>query len=156
MFERIRGGHVAYGPVGVPLVYDLVSRDGQIIPGPVAAQEACNMNVKSDPDPDDCESADARLLLVLSDTERTVTYEPSRADTTAGAFSTGRIEYADLTDPIPHLEDADEARARATRMEAVWNVIWWRRIVYLDRRCSTASIQPDRVYIRPAHAWRAR
>src|SRR5262249_35011578 len=29
-----------------------------------------------------------------------------------------------------HLEDSERAKLRATRMEAVWNVVWWRRIVY--------------------------
>src|SRR5262249_36234323 len=35
VFQRIRGGHVAYGPIGIPLVYDLVLRkNGTIIHGP--------------------------------------------------------------------------------------------------------------------------
>ena len=29
-----------------------------------------------------------------------------------------------------YLEDGDRAQLRATRMEAVWNIVWWRRIVY--------------------------
>jgi hypothetical protein len=129
VFERIRGGHVAYGPVGVPLVYDLVSRDGEIIPGPVATREIENTDVKTAPDEGDCERADG-LVLVLSDTGRTVAYEALPADSTADTLNTERIEHVDLSHGSPYLEDADQARARATRMEAVWNVIWWRRIVY--------------------------
>jgi hypothetical protein len=29
-----------------------------------------------------------------------------------------------------YLEDGSRAQLRATRMEAVWNIVWWRRIVY--------------------------
>jgi hypothetical protein len=30
----------------------------------------------------------------------------------------------------PFSEDADRAQQRAERMEAIWDIVWWRRIVY--------------------------
>ncbi len=129
VFERIRGGHVPYGPVGIPPVYDLVSRGGEIIPRPAATQEIEDTNVKTAPDGGDGERADA-LVLVLSETEQMVAYKALPAASAADTPNTEQIAYADLSYDTPYPEDADEARARATRMEAVWNVIWWRRIVY--------------------------
>jgi hypothetical protein len=82
VFQRIGGGRVAYGPIGIPSVYDVVLReDGAIIPGP-----------------------------------RTGESEPSARRA--------------VTPNRGHLEDSEQARLRATRMEAVWNVVWWRRIVF--------------------------
>ena len=46
-FARIRGGRVAYGPIGIPLVYDLVLRDGSIVPGPCEAVQDANGETKS-------------------------------------------------------------------------------------------------------------
>ena len=37
-FARIHRGQVAYGPVGILLAYDLVLRDGTIVPGPCEAE----------------------------------------------------------------------------------------------------------------------
>jgi Uncharacterized alpha/beta hydrolase domain (DUF2235) len=85
-FARIFRGQVAYGPIGIPLVYDLVLRDGTIVLGPCEAVKVGRTNIvarKSDPEP------------------------------TSG-----------------YSEDGDRAQLRATRMEAVWNIVWWRRIVY--------------------------
>jgi Uncharacterized alpha/beta hydrolase domain (DUF2235) len=85
-FERIRGGRVAYGPIGIPFLYDVVLQDGRIVPGPVTREQD----------------------------------------------ATGRTIAAkiDGTPKSRYLEETDQAQLRATRMEAVWNVVWWRRIVY--------------------------
>ena len=37
---------------------------------------------------------------------------------------------SDVENTSPYLENADRAQLRATRMEAVWNIVWWRRVVY--------------------------
>jgi hypothetical protein len=87
-FERIRGGHVAYGPIGIPLVYDLVLRDGTIIPGPWDAVKGVDGEIK--------------IVGTKPDGE-------AKSD---------------------YLEDGGRAQLRATRMEAIWNIVWWRRIVY--------------------------
>jgi hypothetical protein len=87
-FARIRGGRVAYAPIGIPLIYDLVLRDGAIVPGPFTAEQDANGNTR----------------IVAAKTE-----------------GTPKSRY---------LEEADQAQLRATRMEAVWNLVWWRRIVY--------------------------
>lgn len=34
------------------------------------------------------------------------------------------------SDGVPELEEADRALQRATRMEVVWNIVWWGRVVY--------------------------
>ncbi|WP_316199369.1 DUF2235 domain-containing protein [Bradyrhizobium sp. SZCCHNS2002] len=82
VFQRIGGGRVAYGPIGIPPVYELVSREV----GP-----------------------------------RTGKSEPGAKG--VGAQPDGKPER-------DHLEDSEQATVRATRMEAVWNVVWWRRIVF--------------------------
>lgn len=87
-FKRIMEGRVAYGPIGVPLVYDLVLEKGDIIPGPCEAVEGVNGETK----------------IVVT-----------------GSHGEPESQY---------LEDGDQAIRRATRMEAVWNLAWWRRIVY--------------------------
>jgi len=87
-FARIHRGQVAYGPIGIPLAYDLVLRDGTIVPGPCDAVADAH--------------GEARIVATQSDGE-------------------GASRY---------LEDGDRAQLRATRMEAVWNIVWWRRIVY--------------------------
>jgi hypothetical protein len=87
-FARIRHGLVAYSPIGIPLVYDLVLRDGTIIPGPC---EAVN-------------DANAETKIVSTKTH-------------------GKPKSR-------YLEDGDRAQLRATGMEAAWNIVWWRRIVY--------------------------
>ena len=77
-FARIKGEHVAYAPIGIPPVYDLVLRDGTIVPWEQVEQDA------------------------------------------QGQSATGS----------PFIETCDQAQQRATRMEAIWNIVWWRRIVY--------------------------
>jgi hypothetical protein len=94
-FARIRRGLVAYGPIGVPLVYDLVLRDGSIVPGPCEAVKDAN--------------GETRIVTTKSDGKPTSQY----------------------------LEDGDRAQLRATGMEAVWNIVWWRRIVYFLTLFST-------------------
>jgi hypothetical protein len=85
-FERIHHGTVAYGPIGIPLVYDLVLRNGTSISGP-------------------CEKdANGETRIVAAKTRGQPTSQ--------------------------YLEDGDRAQLRATRMEAVWDIVWWRRIVY--------------------------
>jgi Uncharacterized alpha/beta hydrolase domain (DUF2235) len=86
-FARIRHGLVTYGPIGVPLVYDLVLRNGTIIPGPCEAVKDANGETK---------------IATKADGQATSRY----------------------------VEDGNQAQLRATRMEAVWNIVWWRRIVY--------------------------
>ncbi len=91
VFQRIEGGRVEYGPIGIPLVYDVVLREnGAVIPGPRTEE--------SEPG--------AKGLAT----------EPNKPD---------------------HMEDSDRAKQRATRMEAVWNVVWWRRIVFFITLFST-------------------
>jgi hypothetical protein len=87
-FARIHRGQVAYAPIGVPLVYDLVLRDGTIIPGPCDAVKDA--------------SGETRIFNTEFAGEPTSRY----------------------------VEDGDRAQLRATRMEAVWNIVWWRRVVY--------------------------
>jgi hypothetical protein len=87
-FARIHRGHVAYGPIGIPLVYDLVLRDGTIVPGPCEAVKDAD--------------GETKIVATKSAGERTSRF----------------------------LEDGNRAQLRATRMEAVWNIVWWRRIVY--------------------------
>ena len=87
-FARIYGGRVAYAPIGIPLVYDLVLRDGTIVPGPTSAVHDGNVV--------------ANIIPTMTAGKRNSRYS----------------------------EDTNRARLRATRMEAVWNVVWWRRIVY--------------------------
>jgi hypothetical protein len=128
VFERIRGGHVAYGPVGIPLVYDLVSRGGQIIPGPVATQKSEKAKITVVASNSDG-GHESRWLMTGSDAERMQTYEFWHTHTD-DAVQAGQIERTTIIERAPYLEDTDEARKRATRMEAVWNIIWWRRIVY--------------------------
>jgi hypothetical protein len=41
-FERIRGGRVAYAPISIPLLYDMVLRDGSIVSGPVTRVQDAN------------------------------------------------------------------------------------------------------------------
>jgi len=77
-FARIDGGQVAYAPIGIPLVYDLVLRDK------------------------DGTIGHTKTVARKSDQEPTSEY----------------------------LEDSSRAQLRATRMEAVWNIVWWRRVVY--------------------------
>ena len=78
VFARIHGEHVAYAPIGLPPVYDLVLRDGTIVPWEQIEQGAQGQSA-----------------------------------------------------PVsPFIETHAKARQRATRMEAVWNIVWWRRIVY--------------------------
>src|SRR5262245_21763410 len=85
-FARIHHGRVAYGPIGIPLVYDLVLRNGTTVPVP-------------------CEKdANGETRIVAAKTRGKPTSQ--------------------------YLEDGDRAQLRATRMEAVWNIVWWRRIVY--------------------------
>jgi uncharacterized protein (DUF2235 family) len=85
-FARVHRGQVAYAPIGIPLVYDLVLRDGTIVPGPCKAE------------------ANGEVKIVPT----TIPLTPKR-------------EY---------LEDGERAQLRATRMEAMWNIVWWRRVVY--------------------------
>jgi hypothetical protein len=89
VFVRIYGEHVAYAPIGVPLAYETVLRNGTIVPGPwtIEKDETGNPIV-------------ARRTIQEA--------EPK------SRFS----------------EDADRAQQRAERMEAVWDIVWWRRIVY--------------------------
>jgi hypothetical protein len=94
-FARIRRGLVAYGPIGIPLVYDLVLRNGTIIPGPYEAVK----------------DADGETKVVTTKTRGKPTSQ--------------------------YLEDGDPAQLRATGMEAVWNIVWWRRIVYFLTLFST-------------------
>jgi hypothetical protein len=94
-FARIHRGQVAYAPIGVPLVYDLVLRDGTIIPGPCDAVKDASGQTKI------------------------VTTKPAGGPTS------------------PYLEDGERAQLRATRMEAVWNIVWWRRVVYFLTLFST-------------------
>ena len=88
VFARIHCGRVAYAPIGIPLVYDLVLRDGTIVPGPCEAVKNTN----------------GQTEVVATNSNHTLSSRYS--------------------------EDPDRAQLRATRMEAVWNIVWWRRIVY--------------------------
>ena len=114
-FERIRGGHVAYGPIGIPLVYDLVLRDGTIVPGP-------------------CEEVTANGQVNILATAVTDVNGEVKIVATAETDANGEMKIVPTTKPREpesrYLEDGDRAQLRATRMEAVWNIVWWRRIVY--------------------------
>jgi hypothetical protein len=87
-FVRIAGGRVGYAPIGVPLIYDLVLRDGTIVPGP---------------------------CTIKTDEKGTTKIAPTTQ------HSGPRSHFS---------EEADKAQQRAERMEAVWDIVWWRRIVY--------------------------
>jgi hypothetical protein len=87
-FARIRGGRVAYAPIGIPLLYDVVLRNGAIVPGPLVAEQDAN----------------GKTQIIA-----------------AKAEGTPKSRF---------LEEAHQAELRATRMESIWNLVWWRRIVY--------------------------
>ena len=84
-FARIHGARVTYAPIGIPPVYDLVLRDGTIVPWEQIEQPAQGQSA-----------------------------------------------------PVPpFIETHAQAQLRATRMEAIWNMVWWRHIVYYLTLCSS-------------------
>ena len=102
-FERIRGEHVAYAPIGIPPEYDLVLRDGRIVPW-----EKIETNPKGPG----------------------AAIQPEQATTTA-EFRNPVVSAKQGNEEMSQIfETGDQARLRATRMEAVWNIVWWRRVVY--------------------------
>jgi hypothetical protein len=109
-FKRISGGRVAYGPIGVPLDCDLVSmKDGTIFRGGCEAK-----------------NANGQTKIVAA---------KSNSDPTGHHLKDGDKYLKDYlnSDDGKYLKDhleSDKAQLRATRMEAVWNIVWWRRIIY--------------------------
>jgi uncharacterized protein (DUF2235 family) len=95
-FARICGERVAYAPIGVPLAYEMVLRDGTVVPGPWTIEKDEKGHAKTD--------AGGDPIVV-----RTIQMAAAKS-----RFS----------------EDSDRAQRRAERMEAVWDIVWWRRIVY--------------------------
>lgn len=96
IFRRIRGGRVAYGPIGVPLDYELVTTP-------------------------------PRELKKANEGTKTVT-EKSNSDPTRQSSKEGDQMHGE------NYLDRDKAQ-RAERMEAVWNIVWWRRNVYFLTVC---------------------
>jgi hypothetical protein len=52
-----------------------------------------------------------------------------------------------------YVEDALEARLRATRMEAVWNLVWWRRVIYFLTLLSSLYLAALPWLAKPLSTW---